>query len=130
MKSEGYTQMQTQIQADIKQDIADLRMELLNMKREILGSIGYAQQKAKRLEPQPNASDDPATPAEQSPPQGRSDAAGVPYEKVRSALLDLAKEKGRDIAIELLKSFGVTTAKDLTPDTYSDVYLTIKEAML
>lgn len=121
--------MALQEHVELKQEIAGLRQEILNLKEEILGSISYAKQKAKTLEPDQDASDSPAS-TDLSPPLRRSDAGGVPYEKVRSALLELAAVKGRSIALEVLQGFGVTTAKDLTPDQYSDCYLTIKDASL
>ena len=50
------------------------------------------------------------------------------YDDVRVPILDLAEKKGMPAAIEVLKKFGVTNAKDLKPEQYSDVLTATREA--
>lgn len=42
------------------------------------------------------------------------------YDDVKAAVLKLSKEKGRDVAVQVLSRCGVQKAPDLQPDQYAD----------
>ena len=46
---------------------------------------------------------------------------GNPLDAVKKALMNLAKEKGRDTAKELLSEFNATKLSDLKPEDYLDL---------
>lgn len=66
---------------------------------------------------------DPAPTAEEP---AKSEAAGTrateqpTYDQVAKAITALAKAKGRDVAVGLLKEFGVAKGPDLKPEQYAD----------
>lgn len=52
---------------------------------------------------------------------GETDAAAVPYDTVRDLVLKVSQTKGRNVAVDALSRFGVTSAKDLLPAQYGAV---------
>lgn len=50
------------------------------------------------------------------------------YDEVAKATLKLHAEKGKAVVIEILSRFGVTTAKNLTPDKYPDYMQALAES--
>jgi hypothetical protein len=52
---------------------------------------------------------------------GETDAVAVPYDTVRDLVLKVSQTKGRNVAVDALSRFGVTSAKDLLPAQYGAV---------
>jgi hypothetical protein len=70
----------------------------------------------------PNPEKEPATggkPAANDAPQAQNaNAASIPYDDVKAAILKLSAAKGRDAAVAVLKQFGVAKGTELTPEQY------------
>ncbi|WP_374312467.1 hypothetical protein [Dongia sp.] len=72
----------------------------------------------------PNPEKEPATggkPSANDAPQAQNaNAASIPYDDVKAAILKLSAAKGRDAAVAVLKQFGVAKGTELTPEQYPD----------
>jgi len=80
------------------------------------------------------ASSEPATtaaPAASSTAseQPAADAPAITIADVNAAIIGLAKAKGRDAAVAVLKEFGVAKAPELKPEQYPAVVAAAKKAM-
>jgi hypothetical protein len=80
------------------------------------------------------ASSEPATtaaPAASSTAseQPAADAPAPTIADVNAAIIGLAKGKGRDAAVAVLKEFGVAKAPELKPEQYAAVVAAAKKAM-
>lgn len=111
--------------------------------QELQGLTDAVLQLAATLRAQPLTKEPPKTPAGGSNvigatrPQGRQPAAakkeeskgGVlpDYDAVKSAILQLAQDKGRNAAVEVLAKFGATSGKDLKAEQYPAVMQALKE---
>lgn len=73
----------------------------------------------------------PAAPAASSTDseQPAADAPAVTIADVNAAIIGLAKAKGRDAAVAVLKDFGVAKAPELKADQYAAVVAAAKKAM-
>lgn len=66
---------------------------------------------------------DPAPTAEEPAKSEAADTRATEqptYDQVAKAITTLAKAKGRDVAVGLLKRFGVAKGPDLMPEQYAD----------
>lgn len=61
--------------------------------------------------------------------QPAADAPAVTIADVNAAIIGLAKAKGRDAAVAVLKDFGVAKAPELKVDQYAAVVAAAKKAM-
>ena len=73
----------------------------------------------------------PEAPIEQPAAQAESagDAPTIAIADVNAAIIGLAKTKGRDAAVAVLKEFGVAKAPELKADQYAAVVAAAKKAM-
>lgn len=61
--------------------------------------------------------------------QPAGDAPAIAIADVNAAIIGLAKAKGRDAAVAVLKEFGVAKAPELKADQYAAVVAAAKKAM-
>lgn len=81
-------------------------------------------EKAAKPEPKPEA------PVEQPAAQAEAaDAPTIAIADVNAAVIGLAKAKGRDAAVAVLKEFGVAKAPELKVEQYAAVVAACKKAM-
>ena len=75
---------------------------------------------------QPAASAVQGAPAAAAAPKKEEPKAPT-YDTVKSAILQLAQEKGREAAVTVLAKFGATSGKDLKPEQYEAALNAIRE---
>lgn len=81
---------------------------------------------AKAPDPEPKSETKPKVEtkakAEPKPPKTPvvKDAEALTYADIAPMIVAIAKEKGREVAIELMTEFGVKSGKDLKPEQYAD----------
>jgi len=79
------------------------------------------------------ASDESAQPKPQEKTEPVVDAAAktaaIAVPEVNTAIIALAKAKGRDAAVAVLKQFGVAKVPELKAEQYADVIAAAKKAM-
>lgn len=73
--------------------------------------------------PEPHTEKTEVAPAPEAPA-----ADAVTYQQAADAVTKLAKTKGRDIAVGVLKQFGAVKLPDVTPDQYAAVLAACQEA--
>jgi len=56
-------------------------------------------------------------------------AADVTYDDVKAAVIELSKEKGREMTVALLSRHGVAKAPDLQPEQYAAVVGDVKKVL-
>ncbi len=77
--------------------------------------------------PTQTAAAKPASEPKASPPAPST--ATVTYEDVRTLVLQVSKEKGRDVAAAVLALFGVAKAPELKPEQYADAVAHFKSEL-
>jgi len=78
-------------------------------------------------QPTETAAAKPVSEPEASPPA--PSIATVTYEDVRTLVLQVSKEKGRDVAAAVLALFGVAKAPELKPEQYADAVAHFKSEL-
>lgn len=66
-----------------------------------------------------------ATPA----PEAEAPEAAINYDQVKPLILELAKNGGRDKALEILKTFGVEKGPELKTEQYADAHKALSGAL-
>lgn len=75
----------------------------------------------------PESKDENSAQAQGNPPADETQEA-VTYEQTAAAVTSLAKAKGRDAAIGVLKQFDAATLKDVAPEQFAAVVAACKAA--
>lgn len=86
-------------------------------------------EKVAKVEKAPKAEPKVEAPAEQAAEQPAADVPAIAIADVNAAIIGLAKAKGRDAAVAVLKEFGVAKAPELKADQYAAVVAAAKKAM-
>jgi len=107
-------------------------MQISKHEQDLLAKVTYIEGLIRSIREELQNKDASPEPVRPSPPQGATDSgdASFPYEKLAGAVNTLATIKGFQFALNVLKAFGVTHAKQLKPDQYHDCYLAVKDASL
>lgn len=102
--------------------------------RDDIGVTAQAYREAKAVHAEPlDSQTDAVTPEKAAPAPAPSDpveVSAVPVSEVNGIILNLAKTKGRDVAVALLRAFGATKVPELSPDQYAQVIVKAKEALV
>jgi hypothetical protein len=65
----------------------------------------------------------------ESTPEQPADKSPVTYQEAASAITKLSREKGRDVAIEVLAKFGATKLPEVKPEKFADLVAAVKKAI-
>lgn len=86
-------------------------------------------EKAAKVEKVAKPEPKPEAPVEQPAAEAAADTPAISIADVNAAVIGLAKAKGRDAAVAVLKEFGVAKAPELKVEQYAAVVAACKKAM-
>ena len=116
----------------IEAKIGELTTEMRAL-RHAIEALTEAMGDRRSVESRPAADEQPEAAQADPPASAPAVEAGpeedVSYDDVKRAVLDLAKTRGRDAAVEVLESFGVSKATELKPEQYAAALKALRAAM-